>query len=55
MGTVTTLNACKESKLKLDCIGSELFKRQCEYAENRIKNGKDIKIQDLNKENIFNL
>ena len=37
MGTGTTLNACKESKLKLDCIGSELSSKQCEYARNRIQ------------------
>ena len=55
MGTGTTLNACKESKLKLDCIGSELSKCQCEYAENRIKNGKGVRSEDLNKETMFDL
>ena len=46
MGTGTTLNACKMSDLKLNCIGSELSKAQCEYAENRL---------NKLKENIFDL
>lgn len=33
MGTGTTLNACKESELHLNCIGSEISPKQCEYAK----------------------
>lgn len=34
MGTGTTAVACK--KLKLNCIGSEISKAQCEFAKNRL-------------------
>ena len=37
MGTGTTLNACKQIELNLNCIGSEISTDQCEYAEERLK------------------
>lgn len=45
--------ACK--KMKLNYIGSEISARQCEWAKNRIKNGKGAITQDLNKESIFEI
>lgn len=51
MGSGTTALACKQ--MGLSYIGSELSSNQCEWAENRIKNGKGARTQDLNKESIF--
>ena len=42
MGTGTTAVGCLMSDKKPSCIGSEISKAQCEYAENRIKNLLDI-------------
>jgi DNA modification methylase len=53
MGSGTTALACKQ--MGLSYIGSELSPNQCEWAENRIKNGKGARTQDLNKEDIFDL
>lgn len=53
MGSGTTAVACK--KMKLNYIGSEISARQCEWAENRIKNGKGFMNKDLNKETIFEM
>ena len=52
-GSGTTAVACK--KMKLNYIGSEISARQCEWAENRIKNGKGARTQDLEKEDIFEI
>ena len=53
MGSGTTAVACK--KMKLNYIGSEISANQVEWAENRIKNGKGARTQDLNKESIFEM
>lgn len=53
MGSGTTALACKQ--MGLSYVGSELSPNQCEWAENRIKNGKGARTQDLNKEDIFDL
>ena len=53
MGSGTTALACKQ--MGLSYVGSELSPNQCEWAENRIKNGKGARTQDLNKEYIFDL
>lgn len=41
MGTGTTANACKNGDVKMNYIGSEISKDQCEYANNRINKEKD--------------
>lgn len=41
--------------MKLNYVGSELSSNQVEWAENRIKNGKGARNEDLNKEDIFDL
>jgi site-specific DNA-methyltransferase (adenine-specific)/modification methylase len=53
MGTGTTAVACK--KMNLNYIGSEISSKQCEWAENRIKNGKGARNEDLNKLDLFDL
>lgn len=53
MGSGTTALACKQ--MGLYYVGSELSENQCEWAENRIKNGKGARNQDLEKEDIFEL
>lgn len=40
MGTGTTANACKN--LKLNCIGSEISKEQCDFAEKRLTIGVEV-------------
>ena len=51
MGSGTTALACKQ--MGLCYVGSELSENQCEWAENRIKNGKGARNQDLDKDDIF--
>jgi len=53
MGSGTTAVACK--KMRLNYIGSEISVRQCEWAENRIKNGKGFMNEDLNNLNLFEI
>ena len=53
MGSGTTALASKQ--MGLSYIGSELSPNQCEWAKNRIKNGKGAITQDLNKESIFEI
>lgn len=53
MGSGTTGLACKQ--MGLSYIGSELSSNQCEWAENRIKNGKGARTEDLNKSDLFDL
>ena len=38
MGTGTTLNACVKSQMMLNCVGSEISQKQCDYARKRIEN-----------------
>lgn len=53
MGSGTTALACKQ--MGLYYVGSELSENQCEWAENRIKNGKGARNQDLEKLDLFDL
>ena len=53
MGSGTTALACKQ--MGLYYVGSELSENQCEWAENRIKNGKGARNQDLDKLDLFDL
>ena len=51
MGSGTTALACK--MMGLNYVGSEISSNQVDWAENRIKNGKGARSEDLNKESIF--
>lgn len=42
IGTGTTAVACKN--LGLDCIGSELSKKQCEWANDRLMKNKEVRV-----------
>lgn len=53
MGSGTTAIACK--RMRLNYVGSEISKKQVEWAENRIKYGKGVETKDLEKETIFDL
>ena len=53
MGSGTTALACK--RMNLNYVGSEISEKQCEWAENRINNGKGARTEDLNKSDIFDL
>ncbi len=53
MGSGTTALACKQ--MGLYYVGSELSENQCEWAENRIKNGKGARNQDLEKLELFEM
>ena len=52
-GSETTALACK--MMGLNYIGSEISSNQVDWAENRIKNGKGARTEDLNKESIFEM
>ena len=53
MGSGTTALACK--MMGLNYVGSEISSNQVDWAENRIKNGKGARSEDLNKESIFEM
>ena len=56
MGTGTTANACKN--LEINCLGSEISKEQCEFANKRIVIGNAVYKSEKNgskgdKEELF--
>ena len=53
MGSGTTALACKQ--MGFNYIGSEISQNQVDWVENRIKNGKGFRSEDLKKSDIFNM